>query len=152
MSPACSEVVLSIESQVTNIDLVKAALDETLTNLELDEEQEQWLELAVREAVANAIIHGNGEDKDKRVTVKVRCDEDELLVVISDEGSGFDPDKLPDPSKPENLLRPNGRGIFYMKKCMDSIDYDFQPTGTVVTMRKHLVTGASDGNTKETTE
>ena len=152
MSPTCSEVVLSIESQVTNIDLVKAALDETLTNLELDEEQEQWLELAVREAVANAIIHGNGEDKDKRVTVKVRCDEDELLVEIADEGSGFDPDKLPDPSKPENLLRPNGRGIFYMKKCMDSIDYDFQPTGTVVTMRKQLVASASEENTKETTE
>lgn len=138
MADRRSEVVLSIGSQVANIDLVKAVLDETLSNLGLDEEQEQWLELAVREAVANAIIHGNGEDRDKRVTMTVRCDDDELVVEIGDEGEGFDPEKLPDPRQPENLLRPNGRGIFYMKKCMDSIDYDFRPTGTVVTMRKQL--------------
>lgn len=147
-----SEVVLSIESQVANIDLVKAVLDETIGSLGLDEEQEQWLELAVREAVANAIIHGNAEDKSKRVTMTVQCDGDELVVKVGDEGKGFDPADLPDPRQPENLLRPDGRGIFYMKKCMDSIDYDFQPTGTVVTMRKHLARPAKEAEPQEMNE
>jgi len=149
MSAKCSEVVLSIESQVSNIDLVKAVLDETIAGLELSEDDSQWLELAVREAVANAIIHGNGEDKSKRVSVAVRCESDELVIEVSDQGVGFDPDKLPDPCKTENLLRPNGRGIFYMKKCMDSIDYDFQPEGTVVTMRKKLAAQAQPEEVKE---
>lgn len=149
MPAHCSEVALSIESQVSNIDLVKAVLDETLHSLGFDPEQEQWLELAVREAVANAIIHGNAEDKGKRVTVTVRCEDDELIIQIGDQGEGFDPSKLPDPRQPENLLRPNGRGIFYMEQCMDSIDYDFQSTGTVVTMRKQLVTQPDEAEVEE---
>ncbi len=151
MSARCPEVVLSIESQVGNIDLVKAVLDETIAGLGLNSEDEQWLELAVREAVANAIIHGNGEEKDKRVSVAVRSEGDELVIEIGDQGGGFDPGKLPDPRKAENLLRPNGRGIFYMKQCMDSIDYDFQPDGTLVTMRKKLDADSEVGEVKEKT-
>ncbi len=143
---------MSIESEVANVDLVKRVFDQALEGLELDSEVETWLELAVREAVANAIVHGNGEDPDKRVEVSLKAEDDELVIQVADEGQGFDPDLLPDPRDPENLLRPNGRGIFYMRQCMDSIDYDFQPAGTVVTMRKKMAAAAASSEVEEKSE
>jgi serine/threonine-protein kinase RsbW len=133
---------LTIGSRFENIELVQAVLSDALSAYELDEDSRHWVDLAVREAVANAIQHGNRLEADKRVEIDLELTDAELVVRVRDEGEGFDPGTLIDPLAPENRLRPNGRGIFYMQKFMDEIDYDFQPgRGTEVTLRKRLGKG-----------
>ena len=136
---------LTIGSRFENIELVQAVLSDALSAFELDEESRHWIDLAVREAVANAIKHGNRLEPAKRVEIDLQLDGSELVVRVRDEGEGFDPDDVVDPLAPENRLRPNGRGIFYMQKLMDEIDYDFQPgRGTEVTLRKRLEPAADE--------
>jgi serine/threonine-protein kinase RsbW len=83
------------------------------------------MEVAVRESVINAIKHGNRNDPQKQVFVEFitrpDTDPDEMVVTIRDEGEGFDPDDLPDPLAPENLLKSSGRGIFFMRSFMDDV-------------------------------
>jgi serine/threonine-protein kinase RsbW len=89
--------------------------------------------------VANAIKHGNDQDPAKQVHVDLYLEGEDLVVRVEDEGTGFDPARLQDPLAPENLLRPNGRGIFYMKSFMDDIRYSpGSGGGTVVTLRKKV--------------
>lgn len=130
---------LTIGSRFENIELVQAVLSDALSAYDLDDESRHWIDLAVREAVANAIKHGNRLEADKRVEIDLELTGQELVIRVRDEGEGFDPGGIIDPLAPENRLRPNGRGIFYMQKFMDEIDYDFQPgRGTELTLRKHL--------------
>ena len=130
---------LSIGSRFENIELVQLMLKGSLERLGLDEDNRHWIDVAVREAVANAIKHGNRQDPGKQVEIDLRLDGDTLEIQIQDEGIGFDPSSLKDPLAPENLLKPNGRGIFYMKSFMDDIQYGLRPGGgTVVTLRKRV--------------
>jgi serine/threonine-protein kinase RsbW len=93
------------------------------------------IELALSEALANAIIHGNHEDPDKQVYVWCRCSTDgEVSITIQDEGPGFDFDTVPDPTAAENLSRDSGRGIYLMKTLMDEVR--FEQGGSVAHMRK----------------
>jgi serine/threonine-protein kinase RsbW len=130
---------LDLGSRFENIELVQVVLRDTLDQLGVEEDARHWIDVAVREAVANAIKHGNAQSPDKQVHVDLLLEGDELVIRIEDEGVGFDPSMVQDPLAPENLLRPNGRGIFYMKSFMDDIQYGLRPEGgTVVTMRKRL--------------
>ncbi len=149
MDSADSRVHLAIGSQYENIELVQVVVEESLRKLDLDEETSYSIGVAVREAVANAIQHGNLENPEKRVEVDFGVENGEVVIRVTDQGSGFDPSQLVDPRAPENLLRPNGRGILFMNSYMDAIDYSFRAEGgTVVTLRKKL---ASDrqGRNKE---
>jgi len=138
------QVHVAIASRIENIELVQVAIESSLDLLDLEEKTAHRIGLAVREAVANAIKHGNREDADKRVEVDCVCESDCVSVRIEDEGEGFDPESLPDPLKAENLLKPSGRGIFFMNQFMDEINYTFRPEGgTIVTMKK-LIVSASD--------
>ena len=95
------------------------------------------IEIAVREALANAMIHGNRENPQKRVDVVCRCSMGgEIAVTIRDEGHGFDTRALPDPADPANLLLTHGRGIRLMQALMDEVE--FVENGAVVRMRKRL--------------
>jgi serine/threonine-protein kinase RsbW len=135
---------LAIGSRFENIELVQVVLDDALQRVGFDEDARHWIDLAVREALANAIKHGNREDPAKRVEVDVAVEDDELVICVEDEGEGFEPFEVSDPLAPENLLNPNGRGIFYMKSFMDGIDYSFRSGGgTRVTLRKRLVWNVS---------
>jgi|SRR5215469_5314071 len=97
---------------------------------------EAGIEIAVREALANAITHGNHEDPIKRVHVACRCHSDgEVMITVRDEGNGFDSDAIPDPAMRENLLSTHGRGIFLMRTFMDEVR--FEEGGTVVHVRKN---------------
>lgn len=130
---------LDLGSRFENIELVQVVLKDTLDQLGVEDDARHWIDVAVREAVANAIKHGNAQNPDKQVHIDLTLDGDELIIRIEDEGVGFDPASVGDPLAPENLLRPNGRGIFYMKSFMDDIQYGLRPEGgTVVTMRKRL--------------
>jgi serine/threonine-protein kinase RsbW len=97
---------------------------------------EAGIEIALREALANAVRHGNREDLTKRVDVTCRCYSDgELLVTVSDEGEGFVSNSIPDPTNPGNRLACNGRGIYLIQAYMDEVW--FENGGTLVRMRKN---------------
>jgi serine/threonine-protein kinase RsbW len=102
----------------------------------LPEETVFDMKLAVQEAVANAIEHGNDCDPDKTVRVECEVTDDALVVRVRDEGPGFDPASVPDPTLPQNILRENGRGIFLMQNLCDEVRYNER--GNEVTIVKKL--------------
>jgi len=133
------EVQLALESRFENIELVEVVLEDSLKRLHCDEDTRYWVGIAVREALANAIKHGNRQDPEKKVEVRLGVEESDLVIHIVDQGEGFDPALVDDPLAEKNLLKPNGRGIFYMGKFMDDIRYKFRPSGgTELTLRKRL--------------
>lgn len=130
---------LDVGSRFENIELVQVVLRDSLERLGVDEDTRHWVDVAVREAVANAIKHGNAQDPGKQVHVDLYREGDDVVIRVEDEGIGFDPAQLQNPLAPENLLKPNGRGIFYMKSFMDDIHYGPRPGGgTIVTLRKKV--------------
>ncbi len=82
------------------------------------------LRVGLTEAIANAMLYGSREDRDKRVRVEVRFTDEDVTVRVTDQGTGFDPDTIPDPTLPENLTQPNGRGIFLIRQLMDRVEYN----------------------------
>ena len=93
--------------------------------------------MAVREAVTNAVLHGNQKDESKPVEVGVSAQGSELSVTVRDRGEGFDPASVPDPTDPQNLLKASGRGILFMRTFMDEVTWERHPRGgTVVRMTK----------------
>jgi serine/threonine-protein kinase RsbW len=93
------------------------------------------IRLALEEAVVNGLRHGNGGDPAKRVRVRWRLWPEALLVEVEDEGPGFDPGRVPDPTAPENLDRPGGRGLLLMRHFMTWVR--FSPRGNRVTLCKY---------------
>jgi serine/threonine-protein kinase RsbW len=82
------------------------------------------LEIALREALANAVLHGNRQDATKKVLVRAYCDPKKgFVVAVRDEGKGFDPDQVPDPRRQDRQLLSHGRGIFLMRELMDHIEH-----------------------------
>lgn len=90
--------------------------------------------LALDEALVNAVKHGNQNDASKHVTIDFEIDDQRLIVQVQDEGPGFIPDELPDPTAEENLSRPNGRGVMLMRAYMT--DVSFNDTGNRVILTK----------------
>ena len=118
-------VRIELPSVFEMIDLVQALVDQLGRLLGFDEDTQHWVSVAVRESVINAIKHGNRFDPLKRVevdfTVTPAAAPTEISVRVRDHGDGFDPQALPDPLAPENLLKSNGRGIFFMRSFMDDV-------------------------------
>src|SRR6266853_3492142 len=101
------------------------------------------IEMALLEALANAVIHGNGDNSGKRVYVTCRCYMDgEVSITVRDEGKGFDSSTVPDPTFRENLLFTHGRGIYLMKALMDEVF--FEENGSVVRMRYNSDSAATE--------
>jgi serine/threonine-protein kinase RsbW len=121
---------LEIESNPNNLITVEEFVNYFSKELNLDEEKLPGLLLAVTEAVTNAIIHANKCDETKKVTMNVLKDDHKLIITVKDEGKGFDPSKVPDPTAPENLLKDSGRGLYLMKIYMDELKYNVTPSGT----------------------
>jgi serine/threonine-protein kinase RsbW len=141
--PEC-QFHLALGSRFENIELVQVVLDESMRRLACDDDTRYWVGIAVREAVANAIKHGNHLDPGKKVEIDLRVEGEDLVISVLDEGNGFDPGQVADPLEPENLLKPDGRGIFYMGKFMDGVEYRFRDGGgTEVTLRKRITSGVA---------
>jgi len=121
---------LKIESDPNNLITVEEFVNFFAKDIGLHNDQIAALLLAVTEATTNAIIHANKCNVNKTVTVDVNVDNSTLTVKIIDEGEGFDPAKIPDPTHPENLLKDSGRGVYLMKIYMDDLKYNVTPTGT----------------------
>lgn len=139
MTEAPGPIVLWLSSRYENIELAQAALDHVCRQRSIESEQEHWIGIALREAVANAIKHGNRQDPAKRVLLSISGEGDELKIVVGDEGEGFDAQRLADPLAPENQMKTSGRGIFYIKTFMDDVTFSRGETGgTLLTMRRNL--------------
>jgi len=121
---------LEIESDPNNLITVEEFVNYFAKDIGLKNDQIAALLLAVTEATTNAIIHANKCNVNKTVTVDVTVNSSTLIVKIIDEGTGFDPAKIPDPTHPENLLKDSGRGVYLMKIYMDDLKYNVTPTGT----------------------
>ena len=121
---------LEIESNPNNLITVEEFVNYFSKELNLDETKLSGLLLAVTEAVTNAIIHANKCDETKKVQVNVTKNGNTLTITIKDEGKGFDPSKVPDPTEPENLLKDSGRGLYLMKIYSDELKFNITPTGT----------------------
>ena len=106
-----------------------------------------WMVTAVREAVSNAVIHGNKEQPGTRVDVVFELADDCIRITVTDQGDGFDPESLPDPVSKEHLMDASGRGIFLMQQLMDEVMYDFPESGgTTLTMTKRRRTDAESAD------
>jgi serine/threonine-protein kinase RsbW len=132
-------VKLDIASRFEMLEVVQTILAHISSLVGFDEDAAHYLSVAVRESVVNAIKHGNKLDESKRVEVSFTIRPKQLEMLIHDEGTGFDPDAVPDPLAPENLLKAYGRGIFFMRQFMDEVAYSFPAKGgTLVKMVKRL--------------
>jgi serine/threonine-protein kinase RsbW len=126
-------VRLDFRSTFDMLDFVQVVSDHIGKMSGLDEEAIHWMGVAVRESVINAIKHGNANDQQKRVHVAftpLASDSPPgIRIRVRDEGPGFDPDTLPDPLAPENLLKASGRGIFLIRSFMDEMVLQRAPEG-----------------------
>lgn len=136
---------LAVASRPEEIERVHTALDELLQQLSLDDRARDRIDLAVREAVANAIIHGNRERTDGTVWMTAEVTHDSLTITIDDEGDGFDVAQLEDPRRPERLLLPHGRGLWLMRALVDEVVVDRRAEGgTSVMLRARLTDSGQD--------
>jgi serine/threonine-protein kinase RsbW len=117
---------------------VEAAADKLAGEAGLDEEERFHVTMAVREAAVNAVLHGNEYDPAKQIAVSFENTGTALVFTIADQGRGLDPETLPDPLAPENLLRGTGRGIFLIRSFMDEVHFRQLDPGTELTLVKHL--------------
>jgi serine/threonine-protein kinase RsbW len=118
------EARLQLLSAYASIEVAEHVLGEVCSSATLDGEMTYWVGMALREALANAIKHGNKLSPDKRVHVHMLVRRgDELRLTVEDEGDGFDPRVVPDPTAPENLLSVSGRGLLYMRKFVDKVHF-----------------------------
>ena len=135
--------VTKIANQVIRLDLpssthfvyvIDAIISEIVSDMGFDKDESEQINLAVIEAAVNAIKHGNNEDSSKRTRLEFILSQDELTVVVEDQGVGFNRESVADPLDPSNLLKSSGRGIFLMETCMDSVT--FEESGRIVRMVK----------------
>jgi serine/threonine-protein kinase RsbW len=137
-SASCLEIEALMPSEVKAISPLLDRLVRLIEESRCVAGEELAVELALREALNNAVLHGNRLDPSKLVQVFCRCERGkELSVLVKDEGNGFDANEIPDPSSDENLKRDHGRGIFLMRSQMDEIS--FACGGTEVHMRKRAI-------------
>ncbi|MCS7052446.1 MAG: ATP-binding protein [Ignavibacterium sp.] len=115
---------LEIESDPKNLITVEEFINYFAVELNLSEDKINALLLSVTEAVTNAIKHGNKNQPNKLVTINVTFDSEYLTISIKDQGEGFNPNDIPDPTHPENLLKDSGRGVYLMKIYMDEIYFN----------------------------
>lgn len=114
---------IQIPSLVENIRIVESFIDNVKESFNIDDDIYGNIMVSITEAVNNAIKHGNQCDKNKTVILAAECEENLLRFFVEDDGPGFNYDKLPDPTAPENLEKLGGRGIFLMKHLSDEVKF-----------------------------
>ena len=118
-----NKIEVRIGSALEYLDLVQIITDCITGFMGFDEDTAHWIGMSVRESVTNAIQHGNKLDPSKKVQIGFAIESDHLKVSVKDEGNGFRVEDLPDPLDPANLLKPSGRGIFYIRSFMDEVEF-----------------------------
>jgi serine/threonine-protein kinase RsbW len=127
---------LTLPSDPTNVAKVELFVHEVALRYQLSPDVHGNILVSLTEAVTNAILHGNHADCNKNVSISLRRQKDALSIRVSDEGPGFDPNYVPDPTCPELLEKCGGRGIFLMRHLSD--ECNFMRGGSTVEMRFKL--------------
>ncbi|MFZ1807179.1 MAG: ATP-binding protein [Cyclobacteriaceae bacterium] len=127
---------IEIPSLSENIRMIESFIDNAKEKFNLNDDIYGNIMIAVTEAVNNAIKHGNKNESGKNVTLALTLEEGLIKFKIEDEGIGFDYQNLPDPTAPENIEKPGGRGIFLMKHLSDEVD--FKEKGKVVELSFYI--------------
>lgn len=129
-------IQIQIPSLSENIRIIESFIDNAKEKYDLNDDIYGNIMIAVTESVNNAILHGNKGDKSKNVDLQLKLEENTIRFTVEDEGEGFQYDELPDPTAPENLENPGGRGIFLMKHLCDEVT--FKDEGRVVELTFYL--------------
>jgi serine/threonine-protein kinase RsbW len=135
-----SRITYTLESSLDSVNRVEQTAEQMAKKAGIDEDEVFRIAMAVREAAVNAVLHGNSYDPEKRITASFENTGESLVIRIADQGKGLDPETLPDPLAPENLLRGSGRGIFLIRSFMDEVHFKQLHPGTELTLIKHLGT------------
>lgn len=126
------------ESTLASVERVEEIVGGLAERAGFDEDDLMKIGIAVREAMVNAVVHGNRYSANKKVRVSVVKNSERLTVRVADEGEGFDFEGLPDPLAPENLLKSSGRGIFLIRSFMDEFEMRrLEPGGTELVLIKY---------------
>ncbi len=128
---------LAIQSDKKELRQVEHFLRQLFEEEHLPEKAFNKVLLCVSEAVVNSIEHGNKNEKHKKVTLEVTCDENDLYIVVADEGDGFDYGEVENPTLKENIIKETGRGIFIMKSICNELR--FKKKGKCVEFKIELV-------------
>jgi serine/threonine-protein kinase RsbW len=128
---------LTLPSRIEAVNEAAAAVARMLSDLGADEQIAFGLDMAIREAVTNAVLHGNKQDESKEVHVNIKSSPEAIEISVHDEGQGFNPTEVPDPTAAENIMKTSGRGIFFMRNFVDEVEWLIRPEGgTTVKMIK----------------
>jgi serine/threonine-protein kinase RsbW len=128
---------LSLPSRIDTVATAAAAVAEFIGRSGMSDDAAFGIDMAVREAVTNAVLHGNRQDENKTVDIVLKSSPDAVEISVHDQGPGFNPEDVPDPTANENILKTSGRGIFFMRTFMDEVDWLIRPEGgTTVRMLK----------------
>jgi serine/threonine-protein kinase RsbW len=128
---------LILPSRVEAVAEAAAAAAKVMSHAGFGEEAAFGVDMAVREAVTNAVLHGNRQDESKSVEITFAVSPAALEIHVRDRGEGFDPESVPDPTDAQNVMKTSGRGIFFMRTFMDEVVWSHHPEGgTVVHMTK----------------
>ena len=128
---------LSLPSRIETVAAAAAAVAEFAGRFGVSDDALFGIDMAVREAVTNAVLHGNRQDENKTVDIVLKSSPDAVEISVHDQGPGFNPEDVPDPTANENILKTSGRGIFFMRTFMDEVDWLIRPEGgTTVRMLK----------------
>ena len=124
-------------SRIETVAAAAAAVAEFVGRSGVSDDAAFGIDMAVREAVTNAVLHGNRQDENKTVELVLKSSPDAVEISVHDQGPGFNPEDVPDPTANENILKTSGRGIFFMRTFMDEVDWLIRPEGgTTVRMLK----------------
>ena len=115
---------IQIPSLQENIRIVESFIDNAKEKFNFNDDIYGNIMISVTESVSNAIKHGNGLEKSKLVSLTLEISENKIVFTIEDEGNGFDYDNLPDPTSPENIDKPGGRGIFLIQNLADEVSFE----------------------------
>jgi serine/threonine-protein kinase RsbW len=126
---------LDIKSKLGNLGIVENMIDTITKETGINKDNYGKIMVSTMEAVNNAIIHGNKSNEEKSVYIEFLLKNNILKITITDQGNGFTPDKIPDPTKPENIEGINGRGVFLMKKLADEIEFNKKGNSVKMTFK-----------------
>jgi serine/threonine-protein kinase RsbW len=128
-----------LDSTLESVDVAEEAVLREAQELGFEEDDLHRIGMSVRECMVNAVVHGNRYNARKKVRLTITRAPDRLVIVIADEGEGFDLNSLPDPLANENLLRHSGRGLLLIQAFMDEFQMRArEPKGTEVKMVKYV--------------
>lgn len=127
--------LLKIESRIDNLRMVETIIDSVTSEIGIRPDNYGKVLVSALEAVNNAIIHGNKSDPQKEVDIEINYYNNSLEITVTDQGQGFRPDEVPDPTEPENIEALNGRGIFLMSRLADDLRFSEKGNSVMLTFK-----------------